>query len=347
MFCALTQDASTYGWAALARWRDISGPAPVLREPLLVGTWPAGRDVSKQPFREAPGGALAFEAFAQAVATRGPCCILRNDAVAATAAFREGCTLSPQTQLCALRLPRAAACGNVDYLSGHVPSLVLAAEGIQVVGASRSGPDMGRDANVGAVLGPAAVDPLWRAIRTAAADAGWGRVTVDAFASAANARTSRFWSRFLEPGAEAVDALSVLDWAQSPAPSAGRCIARSSTHSLHWPSCGRLWRRLSRTARCASSSRGLCAGRARRLRLRLRPPRTPSGAAPARRVPRDLRRAPAAPVRGGGRPAGPAPSAGSVAGTAGRAVVGGLAGPPGVRGPGIEVSPRDVLVCPY
>jgi hypothetical protein len=74
---------------------------------------------------------------------------------------------------------------------------------------------MGRAANIGAVLGPVAVDPLWRAIRTAAADAGWGRVTVDAFASAANAWTSRFWGRFLEPGTEAVDALSVLDWAQS------------------------------------------------------------------------------------------------------------------------------------
>ena len=41
---------------------------------------------------------------------------------------------------------------------------------------------------------------------------------MDAFASAANARTPRFWSRFLEPGAEAVDAMSVLDWAQSRCP---------------------------------------------------------------------------------------------------------------------------------
>jgi hypothetical protein len=125
VFCALTRDASTTGWTALARWRDTPGPAPVLREPLPVGTWPAGRNVSKQPFREAPGGALALEAFAQVVASRGPCCIPRNDAVAATAAFREGCTLSPQQQLCTLRLPRAAACGNVGYLPGQAPSLVL------------------------------------------------------------------------------------------------------------------------------------------------------------------------------------------------------------------------------
>ena len=80
---------------------------------------------------------------------------------------------------------------------------------------------MGRDANVGAVLGPAVDDALWSAIRKAAAVVGWGRVTVDAFASAANARTPRFWSRFLEPGAEAVDAMSVLDWAQSRCPECG------------------------------------------------------------------------------------------------------------------------------
>jgi hypothetical protein len=216
VFCALTWDASTFGWAALARWWDMSGPEPVLRELLLVGTWPDGWDVSEQPFREALGGALTFEAFAQAV---GLYCILRNDAAAAIAAFRKGSTQSPQMQRCALRLSRAAAGGNVDCLPWHVPGLVLVAEGID--GASRGGSDMGQDANVGAVLGPAVDGTLWRAICTAAADAGWGRVTVDAFASAANAWTPRFWSRFLEPGAEAVDALSVLDWAQSRCPECG------------------------------------------------------------------------------------------------------------------------------
>jgi hypothetical protein len=33
----------------------------------------------------------------------------------------------------------------------------------------------------------------------------------------------RFWSRFLEPTAEAADALSVLDWAQSTCPTCGVC----------------------------------------------------------------------------------------------------------------------------
>jgi hypothetical protein len=72
-----------------------------------VGSWPAGWDVSQQPFREALGGALAFEAFAQAVDIRGRTCVLRNDAAAAVAAFRKGSTQSPQMQRCALRLDRA------------------------------------------------------------------------------------------------------------------------------------------------------------------------------------------------------------------------------------------------
>jgi hypothetical protein len=130
VFCALSWDASTFGWAALARWWDMSGPAPALRELLLVGTWQDGWDVSEQPFREALGGALAFKAFAQAVDICGLYCILRNDAAAAIAAFRKGSTQSPQMQRCALRVSRAAAGGNVDCLPWHVPGLVLVAEGI-------------------------------------------------------------------------------------------------------------------------------------------------------------------------------------------------------------------------
>ena len=61
LHCALTWDASTFCWAALARWWDLSGLGPVARELLLVGTRPAGWDVSEQPFREALGGALGFD----------------------------------------------------------------------------------------------------------------------------------------------------------------------------------------------------------------------------------------------------------------------------------------------
>ncbi len=64
LFCALTWDASPVGWAALGRWWVRSGPDWELRELLLVGTWAEGWDTSEQPFREALGGALAFEGFA-------------------------------------------------------------------------------------------------------------------------------------------------------------------------------------------------------------------------------------------------------------------------------------------
>ncbi len=49
VFCALTWDASTFGWAALARWWDMSWSSPALLELLLVGTWPAGRQRATPP----------------------------------------------------------------------------------------------------------------------------------------------------------------------------------------------------------------------------------------------------------------------------------------------------------
>ncbi len=219
LYCAITWDASPTGWAALARWWAPAGPDYALRDLLLVGTWPGGWAVDEQPHREALGGALAFEAFARAVDIRGRTCILRNDAAAAIASFRKGSTQSRQMQRCAMRLDRAAAQLDVDCLPLHVPGLTLVAEGID--GASRGGDDFGPDANVDSTLGPAVSDELWLQATRAAADAGWGGVTVDAFASESNARTPRFWSRFHEPGSEAIDALCVPDWARSACPACG------------------------------------------------------------------------------------------------------------------------------
>ena len=87
LFCSLTWDSSPTGWASLGRWWCWAGPEPVLRDLLLVGSWPASWDVSQQPFREALGGVLAFEALAQAVDISGRSCILRNDASAAMPRF--------------------------------------------------------------------------------------------------------------------------------------------------------------------------------------------------------------------------------------------------------------------
>ena len=214
VFFALTWDASPLGWAALLRWWSSPGSSPTLREELLIGSWPAGWD----PHREALGGALAFEAAILRADLGGRIGILRNDAEAAVAAFRKGSTQSAPMQRCALRLSRAAADSNVDYLPWHVPGLQLVEEGID--GASRSGVLFGPDANLAAVLGAAVSDRLWSSISTAAASVGW-RVTVDAFATESNARAPRFWSRFGEPGAESIDALSVADWRSSACPVCG------------------------------------------------------------------------------------------------------------------------------
>ena len=83
------------------------------------------------------------------------------------------------------------------------------------------GSELGADANVEAVLGPAVSDCFWLTVSRAVEAAGWRRVTVDAFASESNARVPRFWSRFHEPGSETIDALCAFDWAQSACPVCG------------------------------------------------------------------------------------------------------------------------------
>jgi hypothetical protein len=61
---------------------------------------------------------------------------------------------------------------------------------------------------------------LWGSVARVASAAGW-RITVDTMASESNAQVFQFWSFFHEPGSEAIDALSVLDWAQSRCPACG------------------------------------------------------------------------------------------------------------------------------
>ena len=102
-------------------------------------------------------------------------------------------------------MSRSASAADVDLLPWHVPGLQLVAEGID--GASRAGDDLGAGCNVESIRGPAVCDELWDLVRAVATSAGW-RITVDAFASAANARAPRFWSLFPEPGAEAVSGAS-------------------------------------------------------------------------------------------------------------------------------------------
>ncbi len=82
-------------------------------------------------------------------------------------------------------MSRAAADASVDFLPWHVPVLVLVAKGIDSLRALRAGSEseLDTDANVAAVLDAAVDDEVWRTVAQLAVDAGWRRVTVDAFAS--------------------------------------------------------------------------------------------------------------------------------------------------------------------
>ncbi len=116
----------------------------------------------------------------------------------------------------------------------------------------------------------AASEWLWDGISGAASAAGY-RVTVDAFATESNQRAPRCWSRYGEPGSEAVEALSVIE-ARACAPDAGGGTVKWSTSPRHLVSsvmsCGRRrlirrslcswrqWQPLRHSGRCWSVSRG-------------------------------------------------------------------------------------------
>ena len=213
-FFSLTWDASPSGWAALLRWWFLASGVWVLRDLLLVGSWPDHSAVDEQPHRECLAASLALEAAAQAVDLRCRTGLFRNDAEAAIAALRKGSSSAPM-QSGALRFARLCAELDIDTVIHHVAGLKLVEEGVD--GASRGGDHFGNDANLDSTLGPSVSSSLWSQICSALEIIGW-RVTVDAFATESNRCVTRFWSRFGEPGSEAVDALSVPDWRHSPCP---------------------------------------------------------------------------------------------------------------------------------
>ncbi len=146
--CALTWDSSPLGWAGLLCWRAVTG---LLQEQLLVGTWLPCWDVMEQPFSEALGRALAFEAALQVANLTCLVCILHNDASAAIAGFCKGSVQSRPIQWCALCLSRCAAQADVNVLPWHVLGLQLMDKGIDW--ASWSIDDFGPGSNVQAIIG--------------------------------------------------------------------------------------------------------------------------------------------------------------------------------------------------
>jgi hypothetical protein len=109
-----------------------------------------------------------------------------------------------------MSISRLCATHNATCLFLHVPGSVLVAEGIDHASRGGAAPD----------LGPACRDSLRSTIYAFAARHGW-TISIDLFASASNALTGRFFSRFPEPDAEAIDAFSGQDWNASSCPYCG------------------------------------------------------------------------------------------------------------------------------
>jgi hypothetical protein len=204
---ALSYDASiTSGWGFGLQTSEDA----VLR--ISSGTYPRGTDCSVQVHNEGHAGALALAAADKVVDLQDSIVILRNDCAPALSALEFGSAGSPALQAHAMSIARLCAERGATCLFLHVPGTTLMEEGIDA--ASRAGAAL--------ELGPACGGELQAAIRSRAAVLRWD-ISVDLFASAANALVPRFFSRYPEPGAEAVDALSVPSWNASPCPGCGCC----------------------------------------------------------------------------------------------------------------------------
>jgi hypothetical protein len=201
---AITWDASLHGWGMVLRSRDN------LTGTVVVGTLPDSPDMAHQVRREALAGCLALEAAARSLDLHDATVIFRNDALGALTAFRKGSFSSTFLQQCAMRVNRFMYELRCSPLYLHAPGRVLVDEGVDE--ASRS---MAQE-----VAGPVSGPALRNKVQEVAAGLGWD-ITVDAFASAENALVPRFFARFAEPLAEAVDAFTVPDWACSQCPTCG------------------------------------------------------------------------------------------------------------------------------
>ena len=204
---ALSYDASiASGWGLGVQTSEDT----TLR--IFSGTYPQGTDCTVQVHNEGHAGALALAAADMTVDLTDSIIILRNDCAPALSALEFGSAGSMELQAHAMCIARLCAQRGATCLFLHVPGTTLMAEGIDA--ASRAG--------AAQELGPACGNELLGIIRSRAAMLRW-RISVDLFASAANAVVPRFFSRYPEPGAEAVDALSVPSWNASPCPGCGGC----------------------------------------------------------------------------------------------------------------------------
>ena len=197
----ITWDASLHGWGMSLRWwANREGK-------VIIGSLPDGDDMLHQVRRETLAGTLALEAAALEVDLAGAWVILRNDAVGALSALRKGSFSSTFLQQCAMRSARLQHRVQCNTLFLHAPGRTLIEEGVD---------DHSR-AGALEVVGPASSPYLRDRVHALARDLGWP-LTVDAFATEANALVPRFFARYAEPQAEAEDAFTVPDWDVSRCP---------------------------------------------------------------------------------------------------------------------------------
>ena len=201
----ITWDASVHGWGMVLRWWDNRDGK------IVVGSLPDSPDMQHQIRREMRAGCLAFEAAERLLDLREATVIFRNDALVALSAMRKGSFSSTFLQSWAMWLARRQHAVRCFPLHLNAPGRLLVDEGVD--DASRS--------LAAEVAGPVSGPELRRRIWAVAAQCGW-HITVDAFASADNALTPRFFARFAEPLAEAEDAFTVADWGCSECPACAR-----------------------------------------------------------------------------------------------------------------------------
>ena len=211
----ITFDASVYGWGAVLRTSPhepgiivVSGfrEAAALEGLSSLDSQLVSDDPVAQVYREALAGYLALLAASQHFELGRYSVLLRNDCTGALSTLRKGSFRSPALQDVALKF--AELCVRLDVSPPpsflYAPGEVLKAEGVD--GLSRAAAQEQR------VL--ESTPALRCLVREEAARLGW-TISVDLFASSSNCLVPRFFARYPEPLAEAVDALAQPDWAYS------------------------------------------------------------------------------------------------------------------------------------
>jgi hypothetical protein len=213
----ITYDASVSGWGAVLRTTpDEPGRVVVggfqheleLRGATFLDPTGLGGSPAAQVYRETLAGLLVMRAASQLFALSQHTVLLRGDCVGALAALRKGSFRAPAMQDISMAFnDLMLRIARKPPLFLHAPGDTLKAEGVDA---------LSREVAMGRTLSQST--HTLRALADREARGMSARFTIDLFATADNAVVPRFYARFPEPGAEAVDALAAPDWGQSLCP---------------------------------------------------------------------------------------------------------------------------------